>query len=140
MLRLRSNRSGFTLLELIIVVIVIGILASIALPRFIRVTERARIGEAKSILGALRSSQIRYLAQWNSYADGTALLDTPPPPARFFTFPDPPGGAPAADPVVAIAQRNATEFPGAPFGANYQITITGNGVLATGDAAVQPLL
>ena len=41
------NKKGFTLLELIIVIIVIGILASIAMPRYMRVAERARVTEAK---------------------------------------------------------------------------------------------
>ena len=59
---MRSQR-GFTLLELLMVVIVIGILASIGLPQYLRVTERVRGTEAIQMLGALRASQGRYRAQ-----------------------------------------------------------------------------
>ena len=58
-----KRSSGFTLLELLMVVIIIAILASIALPQFLRVAERARASEALAILGAMRSSEIRYKAQ-----------------------------------------------------------------------------
>jgi len=139
MLRLRS-RKGFTLLELIIVVIVIGILASIALPRFIRVAERARIAEAKSVLDALRSAQMRYAAQWNAYTGNPALLDTPPPPAKYFTFSLSPGGIAVPETtVIATATRNNIENPGAPFGA-YSITISTGGFLTSTNTAVTPLL
>ncbi|MCQ9208806.1 MAG: prepilin-type N-terminal cleavage/methylation domain-containing protein [Omnitrophica bacterium] len=54
------KKRGFTLLELMIVVIIIGILASLAIPRFIRATLRARSAEALTNLGMLRSSEWRY--------------------------------------------------------------------------------
>jgi len=137
MLRLRS-RKGFTLLELIIVVIVIGILASIALPRFIRVAERARIAEAKSILDALRSSQMRYLAQWNTYTGVTGMLDTPPPPAKYYTFSANAAPASASTAPIATATRNTVENPG--WG-SYTVTISPDGILATSDTTnVFPLL
>ena len=56
-------RKGFTLLELLMVVIVIAILAAIALPQYIKVTEKARAAEALQIVGAVRSSEMRYRAQ-----------------------------------------------------------------------------
>jgi len=56
------RRSGFTLLELMIVVIIIGILSTIALPQFSGMVEKAKSSEAISILGSLRTSgQIYYL-------------------------------------------------------------------------------
>jgi prepilin-type N-terminal cleavage/methylation domain-containing protein len=138
MLYLRSKK-GFTLLELIIVVIVIGILASIALPRFIRVAERARISEAKSILDALRGSQMRYLAQWNTYTGTPTLLDTPVPPARFFTFSPVAAGSGATTAPIAQAGRNTVENPGAPFVA-YVVTISPDGQLTSTNTDVTPLL
>ncbi len=53
-------KKGFTLLELIIVIIIIGILMGIALPKFMNVVEKARTAEGRSILGAIRSAQMRF--------------------------------------------------------------------------------
>lgn len=54
------NRKGFTLLEVLIVVIIIGILAAIALPQYITTIEKARSAEAVANIGSLRSSMDRY--------------------------------------------------------------------------------
>jgi type IV pilus assembly protein PilE len=50
MLRKLNNRRGFTLIELMIVVVIIGILAALAIPKFIKVTGKAKVAEAKTIL------------------------------------------------------------------------------------------
>ena len=54
---------GFTLLELLMVVIIIAILASIALPSYIKATEKSRAAEALQVLGQIRQSEGRYRAQ-----------------------------------------------------------------------------
>ena len=45
-----NNRRGFTLVELMVVIVVIGILASLAIPRFMGVTEKAKLSEFKPVL------------------------------------------------------------------------------------------
>ncbi len=55
-LKITSSRSGFTLIELMIVVAVISILAVIALPKFGRMVQKAREARTKGNLGALRSA------------------------------------------------------------------------------------
>ncbi len=59
MLRKIRNRKGFTLVELMIVVAIIGILAAIAIPNFLNFRLKAKTSEAKSNLGAIRSSATR---------------------------------------------------------------------------------
>ncbi len=56
----RNRKSGFTLLELLIVVIIVSILPAVALPQFGRMTRRARITEGSSMIGSILTSELLY--------------------------------------------------------------------------------
>ena len=66
------DRRGFTLVELMIVVAIIGILAVIAIPNFLEFRLKAKTAEAKSNLGAIRTAELSYFSEWNFFvADQT---------------------------------------------------------------------
>ncbi len=67
MLRKKNNR-GFTLIELMIVIVVIGILATIAVPKFMSVTRKAKEAEAKMVLNQAYSLQEAYNRENDTYA------------------------------------------------------------------------
>ncbi len=64
---LKRAQRGFTLIELMIVVAIIGILAAIAIPNFIRFQARSKQSEAKSNLKALFSAQKSYFQEHDRY-------------------------------------------------------------------------
>jgi type IV pilus assembly protein PilA len=74
MIRLVNNlkkREGFTLIELMIVVAIIGILAAIAIPNFLRFQLRSKAGEGKVNLAAIRTAEEGYYAEYSTYVQTT---------------------------------------------------------------------
>lgn len=61
------NSKGFTLIELMIVVVIIGILAALAIPRFMRSTTKSKQSEAKQLLKQVYTMQRAYRQEYNSY-------------------------------------------------------------------------
>lgn len=67
---MRRSPRGFTLIELMIVVAIIGILAAIAVPNFVKFTARARQTEVKSNLKGFSTSARSYFAEQSTYQCG----------------------------------------------------------------------
>lgn len=96
----RLAKKGFTLVELMIVVAIIGILAAIAIPNFIRFQARSKQAEAKTNLKAIFSGQKARYGERDSYS--TSLGDIGFAPERGNRYSYDLGGV-AAPPVVAAA-------------------------------------
>lgn len=70
-----KNRKGFTLIELMIVIAIIIILAAIAIPNYLRMTDRARRSRVAGDFVALATANEAYLVDWGHYPMGTAITD-----------------------------------------------------------------
>ena len=68
------NRVGFSLIEIMIVVVIIGILATMAYPSLEKYLQRSKQTEAKTNLTAIYTAQKLYFAENQKYASNTAAL------------------------------------------------------------------
>jgi len=79
MKNLINNQKGFTLVELMIVIVIVGILAAVAIPIYQSNVDKAKMSECDAALGTIRTSLRVYYAENNTYptiAAGTAVTTT----------------------------------------------------------------
>lgn len=81
------KKSGFTLMEMLVVVIILGVVAGIAMPSYTLHIERVRASEGVQLLTALLAAQERYRLENAAYTTAIANLDIDLPNASNFTVP-----------------------------------------------------
>ena len=120
----RMNR-GFSMIEVIVVVVVIGIMLAVALPKYNRVVEKSRQAEAFTNLANIRASQARHYAEKGEWADDWEDLDAEEPEDEeqyFDYFTGDPQYSPNEDDTIAWVQRK-TDVKNCCFG-EYMIFIS----------------
>lgn len=71
----RGSTPGFTLIELVVAILVVGILSAIAYPSYISSIQKSRRGDAIAVLTAITQAQERYRMTHSAYASDTAALN-----------------------------------------------------------------
>jgi type IV pilus assembly protein PilA len=84
-----KGQKGFTLIELMIVVAIIGILAAIAIPNFLAYQARSRQAEARTNLGAVFVSEVAFFGENNRYSDFATIGYTLAGQSNRYTYRSP---------------------------------------------------
>lgn len=72
------NRKGFTLVELMVVIVIIGVLAAVAIPKFTAATNKAKASEFPTVLSQIVTAQEAALAESDAYKDCGAAATVAP--------------------------------------------------------------
>lgn len=128
-----KKQSGFTLIELVMVIVILGILAAVALPKFVSLGSDARLGVMKSVQGSMRSANAMIYAK---AAASDALGATGTVTNNGVVINVVYGyAASAADIVLAMDLIPATDFALAPTTIAHSGAVTPAGCMITYAAA-----
>jgi type IV pilus assembly protein PilA len=139
----KNSQKGFTLIELMIVVVIIGILAALAIPRFMRATTKSKQSEAKQILKQIYTMQQAYRQEKDLYWPPGGAVAGSATPTAFGPIGVEIG--PTARYSYAFTASNATAFVCAATATNldddastdvWQIDQNGSLVCTTDDAVL----
>ncbi len=72
--RRAAGRGGFTIIELMLVVGLIGILSTLAIPIMIRFQLKAKVAEGRTNMAAIREAEETYFAEWGAYASALPAI------------------------------------------------------------------
>jgi prepilin-type N-terminal cleavage/methylation domain-containing protein len=92
------TRKGFTLVELAVVIVIIGVLAAFGVPKFLQSVEKSKASEAFNYWSSVQAAQERYIAQNGVYwqTSNSDSLDIVLPTLQYFSAPtitSSPGGS-----------------------------------------------
>lgn len=130
---MKSLKKGFTLVELMVVIVIIGILAALAIPRFLGATNKTKATEFKPVLKQLYTLQEAYLQEKSVYSADKATIgfEDPNASARYFDYTalaPTPATSKAAEPGVIVGKAT-------PNTKGQTIKTPGGTALTTGDFA-----
>lgn len=80
------NKKGFTLIELMVVIVIIGILAALAIPKFTSASDKAKWSEAPTVLASYENAQLARLSETNALGDLSELVFEAPAASKWFTY------------------------------------------------------
>ncbi len=81
-----TKKNSFTLLELLIVLVIIGILVTLALPRYMDSINKARCAEAKQVLRAQADAIWQYYTETSSMPTDINSVDIKAPASKYFNY------------------------------------------------------
>jgi type IV pilus assembly protein PilA len=128
MLSMLRSKKGFTLIELMIVVAIIGILAAIAIPNFLKFQAKSRTTEARTNLGAIFTGETSFYGESNQYGNFTNIGWGPTGTPRYLYMIGAVGTAPNGTTLVG---KNISADGGAPtWSGNFNVATDNTGAPA----------
>ncbi len=96
-----KNQKGFTLIELMVVIVIIGILSALALPKMFGVSAKAKVAEAPGVIANYETLQYAYLAETSVLGTATQIGFSVPA-SNWWTYSDAVTGIVEAEAVGAM--------------------------------------